>query len=276
MPPTIAYRRGHEGVGQAIGIHLDRTLLGERGVGDLAEQRQVQQMIRAQPVGPLRKLRVDLRAHVEPAFKFDHMPLAVVETDRLDVRIAIKRPGQAGGGVLSSGKEDEGMSWIGHRAMVTKGASGRVRCCSRVSWFLSVGFVLPHRAGGAKARVGRPGRADQAVVLRPTALRCSDSWPVGKLPSLTAFAVVKQCRRVRGRSALTRAATSPALLSAFKAHPGLPTRAFAVALGFLVEKASWSSSGRRHPPPTQCVAASSAAAGAARAACFNFILAGTV
>ena len=31
-------------------------------------------------------------------------------------------------------------------------------------------------------------------------------------------------------------ATSPALLDASKARPGLPTRTFAVALGFLVEK----------------------------------------
>src|SRR5882672_9368498 len=57
----------------------------------------------------------------------------------------------------------------------------------------------------------------------PTPLRYSVSWPVAKLASLTAFVALEQSRRVRRRCALTRAATSPAFLSAANvaasAHP---------------------------------------------------------
>ena len=62
---------------------------------------------------------------------------------------------------------------------------------------------------------------------QPSAARrvlcCSISWPVAKLAALTAFAALEQSRRVRARSALTRAAMRSALLGAAyvaaDAHP---------------------------------------------------------
>ena len=39
--------------------------------------------------------------------EFDSVPLSIVEADCLDLAIAGERPGQAGGGVLAAGKQDE-------------------------------------------------------------------------------------------------------------------------------------------------------------------------
>ena len=61
-------------------------------------------MIVAELVAPLRELRVQLRAHREPAFELDQVPLAVVEADRLDMRVAVQRPREAGRRVLPAGK----------------------------------------------------------------------------------------------------------------------------------------------------------------------------
>jgi hypothetical protein len=50
---------GHEGVGQAVGLHLDGAVGGQRGVADLAQQRQVQQVVVAQRA-PVRETRAQL------------------------------------------------------------------------------------------------------------------------------------------------------------------------------------------------------------------------
>jgi hypothetical protein len=45
------------------------------------------------------------REQVIAALEFDDVALAVVETQRLDPRETVQRPGEAGRGVLSSGKQ---------------------------------------------------------------------------------------------------------------------------------------------------------------------------
>ena len=96
--------------------------------------------------------------------------------------------------------------------------------------------VLRDEGRYCESRSGK-GAPGQSAALRfrgrrkaPTALRCSATWPVAQLTSLTAFAAFKQSRRVRHASALARAATRPALLGAPQARRELSGRAFAVAL----------------------------------------------
>ncbi len=60
--------------------------------------------------------------------------------------------------------------------------------------------------------------------LAPTSLRCSVLQPAAELASLTAFAALRQWRRVSPRCALARAAASPVLLGAPQARRGLPGR----------------------------------------------------
>ena len=122
----------------------------------------------------------------------------------------------------------------------------------------------------AKPRAGMRRRSNAAALrCAKGSLRCSVSWPVAKLASLTAFAALGQSRRVRSRSALARAATSPALLGAAyvaaDAHP--PT-------ALLAPPCPSSSNttpplrGGRYPGWATCGAARSAAPGSARAARF--------
>ena len=64
---------------------------------------------------------------MEPAFGFGGVAQRVVEADRLDMRIALERPGQADGGVLPSRKKDEGAARVGHRTMMPA-VRGAGRC----------------------------------------------------------------------------------------------------------------------------------------------------
>ncbi|MNT32937.1 hypothetical protein D3C72_1688430 [compost metagenome] len=63
-------------------------------------------MIRPQPLGPLRQDVHHLLAHGLARLHLDRMALAIVEADSLDAFIALQRPGQAGGAVLSARKQD--------------------------------------------------------------------------------------------------------------------------------------------------------------------------
>ena len=74
-----------------------------------------------------------LPQHFQAAFQFDAMPLAVVEAQRLDMRIALKRPGQAGGAVLAAGEEHQGRSGVVLEMLAHSGrecASGGVPTCT--------------------------------------------------------------------------------------------------------------------------------------------------
>ena len=87
-------------------ISISRSLVSAVS-DDLAEQRQVEQVVVAEPRAPARKLAAQLRAHVQPALELDVVALAVVEADRLDVGVALERPGQADGRVLTAGEQDQ-------------------------------------------------------------------------------------------------------------------------------------------------------------------------
>ncbi len=84
---------------------------------------------------------------------------------------------------------------------------------------------------GSSSGKGLPGQST-ALHLRgrrcaPTSLRCSAVWHAAELASLTAFAALRQWRRVSLRSALTRAATRHPLLGAPQARRSLSGNAFA-------------------------------------------------
>src|SRR5690606_20833829 len=67
-----------------------------------------------------------LAQYVQACLQFNAVALAVIEGDGFDVGIARQRPGQAGGGVLATGEEDQGAAGggregVGHR----KGTRGK-------------------------------------------------------------------------------------------------------------------------------------------------------
>ncbi|CFP58709.1 Uncharacterised protein [Bordetella pertussis] len=100
----------HEGIGQAVGLHLDLAVAGHGGVAHLRQDAQVEQMIVAQALGPVGKVGAQFAQHDLAGIQLDAMPLAVVETQRLDVGIALQRPGQASGGILSAREQHQGAS----------------------------------------------------------------------------------------------------------------------------------------------------------------------
>jgi len=64
-------------------------------------------MVGAQTLLPVRDAAYGVTDR-RPAFEFDGMALAAIETDRLDMRKPIQRPGQASGGILAAGEHHEG------------------------------------------------------------------------------------------------------------------------------------------------------------------------
>jgi len=118
MPPTPVGDRcrvgeeqqvaaGHEGVGQAGGAEADLGCLRQCGVRQLAEFAHRHGVVLAQPLAPRGKRGAQAGQHGGPLGELHRVALTVVEPDRLDVRKAVERPGQAGGGVLPTGEEDE-------------------------------------------------------------------------------------------------------------------------------------------------------------------------
>src|SRR5690606_15724138 len=115
---TVGDRRGqrqeqqiaarHEGIGQPGLADRDHAVAGQRGLADLAQHREVEQVVGAEAPGPLRKAGRDRLAQRFATLEFDRMALAVGETDRLDLAEAGQGPGKTGGRVLSSGEQDQG------------------------------------------------------------------------------------------------------------------------------------------------------------------------
>src|SRR5438552_13360362 len=71
----------------------------------------------AEPCGPVRPQRFDARQQALAACEFDRVTLAIVEAERFDMRKALQGPGQAGGGILSAGKQHQrgfGLEQVGH------------------------------------------------------------------------------------------------------------------------------------------------------------------
>ena len=65
-------------------------------------------MILAQARIPVRFQGAHFFQHGGAHRQFDGMTLAVIETDGLNPRIALQGPGQAGGGILATAKQDQG------------------------------------------------------------------------------------------------------------------------------------------------------------------------
>ena len=93
---------GHEGVGQAAGLHLKRGLAGERGVADLPEHGEVEQVVFAESLAPGGEAFAQFGQHRDACLQFHVVSLAVVEAQRFHSRVARERLGQAGGGILAA------------------------------------------------------------------------------------------------------------------------------------------------------------------------------
>ena len=92
----------HKGIGQAAGLHGKCHVTGQRGFADLTQHADIQQMVFAQPQRPGGKALPQFGQHRLTRLQFDTMPLAVVETDGLDIGVALQGMGQTGGGVLAA------------------------------------------------------------------------------------------------------------------------------------------------------------------------------
>ena len=101
---------GDECIGQLRFLHFECHFAGERGLADLAEQAEVEQMVFAEALGPVWEgigqqpksalARIELRS----------MALPVVEADGLYALMAGKGPGKTGRRVLAAGEEHQGMA----------------------------------------------------------------------------------------------------------------------------------------------------------------------
>ena len=112
---------GNESVGQAARGEGDLLVLGERGLAELAEESKDRAGGLRRDAPPMigkscfSAARMSARQSSSIA-----VALAVVETDGLDMRIALERPCEARGGVLSSGEEDQ--RGVRHRHRQSSGA----------------------------------------------------------------------------------------------------------------------------------------------------------
>ena len=87
---------------------LEGHVAGQRGFADLAQDACVQQVVFAHLGGPLRKARLDRSQHVQPGVQLDFVALAVVESQGFNAVVLGQSMGQAGGGVLTTRKQDKG------------------------------------------------------------------------------------------------------------------------------------------------------------------------
>ena len=108
---------GHEGVGQAVGAHGDRDIAGQRGVGDIGQSGNIQRMALAELFCPIRAQRSHAVEQAVPALQLDGVALPVIESEHFDALKALQRPGEAGGGILSAGKQHQrgfGLELVAH------------------------------------------------------------------------------------------------------------------------------------------------------------------
>jgi hypothetical protein len=77
---------GHEAVGQAVLLHLEGDVTRERRLAELAQHAHVDEMVLAEPARPGGKPAANLLQHHKSLIQLDSVPLAVVKSDRLDMR----------------------------------------------------------------------------------------------------------------------------------------------------------------------------------------------
>lgn len=122
-------------VGQAARtVGGDGGLGGQGRVGQLAENIHIQQGIRSQTGGPERIKFRQSRTQTLTAGQFHVVPLAIVKAQGPDTLKAAQSPGQAGGGILTAGKDDQGLfllqgsggngahGWVGQNWQTLAGA----------------------------------------------------------------------------------------------------------------------------------------------------------
>src|SRR6185437_4416521 len=90
----------------------DLGVARQRRVADAAEHAQLDQMVLAEALGPIRRELTEGGDDGRAAGELDLVALAVVERHRLDRVEAVERPGEAGGRILPAGKDDDGL--LGH------------------------------------------------------------------------------------------------------------------------------------------------------------------
>jgi hypothetical protein len=128
------------------------------------------------------------------------------------------------------------------RGTERRSADGPLRTLARLRTVVACEALTVVASARARLRAGGPVRS--AVGGRrcaPTALCCSVPRPAAKLAARAALAPLRQLPRVSSRSALARAAASPALLGAAHSLPGPPARS-------LAGSGSLCSSAREAPP----------------------------
>ncbi len=114
-------RPGTKYVGKPSALQPDLRVVRHRGDADLREHAQVQQVVVAEPGGPLRKAVPNRLPHDQALVQLDRVALAVVEGDRLHMRVARQRPGEAGGRILPAGEQHQRVAraaWFVHRPLI--------------------------------------------------------------------------------------------------------------------------------------------------------------
>ena len=100
----------HKGGGQTARPVGGDGRVGSQGrVGQLAENIHIQQSIRSQTGSPERIKPGQARAQALAAGQFHAVALAVVKAEGQNALEAAQRPGQAGGGILPAGKDDQSL-----------------------------------------------------------------------------------------------------------------------------------------------------------------------
>src|SRR5690606_20917750 len=91
----------------------------------LAQHVDIQQMVVSHPLRPFGPQSGQALAQRGTTVQFGTVALAVVEADGLDVAAMRQRPGQAGGGILPAGKQDQGAAGGPGRAHAVAGRASR-------------------------------------------------------------------------------------------------------------------------------------------------------
>ena len=137
---------GHEGVGQAVRAHRDRDIARQRGVGDVGQGGNIQRMAVAELFCPIRAQRFHAVEQAVPALQLDGVALPVVEAEHFDAFEALQRPGEAGGGILSAGKQHQrgfGLELVAHGVPIALIDARANRWKHRLARLVSLGRSAP-------------------------------------------------------------------------------------------------------------------------------------
>ena len=135
---------------------------GERGARQLPQLAHRDEVIFTEPARPAREAGAQSVQHERPHLEFDGVPLSVVEPDRLDLAVAVERPGEAGGGILTSGEQHESPRM--HAGSVEARPARRVTATARPN---PAGLARPVRGCARPCRGPRARRPARAAPRSP-------------------------------------------------------------------------------------------------------------